>query len=136
LHRSEVWPPRGLWSNGINIRRLWRCGVERKVVVALSVFGLLFAACGGTTPAAQASPTVTATASAKPTATESPDAVMARLYEAAKSEGKVAIYSSMNTDDAKEVFPVFEAKVHGVKGELSRASGEVLTTKAVTEKKA
>src|SRR5439155_990033 len=74
---SEVWPPRGLWSNGINIRRLWRCGVERKVVVALAVFGLLFAACGGTTPAAQASPTVTATASAKPTATESPGAFIA-----------------------------------------------------------
>src|SRR6266566_4383121 len=133
---SEVWPPRGLWSNGINIRGLWRCGVERKFVVALAVFGLLFAACGGTTPAAQASPTVTATASAKPTATESPDAVMARLYEAAKSEGKVAIYSSMNTDDAKKVFPVFEAKFPGVKVEHTRASGEVLTTKVVTEKKA
>src|SRR5207249_5006639 len=119
-----------------NIRGLWRCGVERKFVVALAVFGLLFAACGGTTPAAQASPTVTATASAKPTATESPDAVMARLYEAAKSEGKVAIYSSMNTDDAKKVFPVFEAKFPGVKVEHTRASGEVLTTKVVTEKKA
>ncbi|TME74147.1 MAG: extracellular solute-binding protein, partial [Chloroflexi bacterium] len=133
---SEVWPPRGLWSNGINIRRLWRCGVERKVVVALAVFGLLFAACGGTTPAAQASPTVTATASAKPTATESPDAVMARLYEAAKSEGSVAIYSSMNTDDAGKVFPLFQAKFPGVKVVHTRASGEVLTTKVVTEKKA
>src|SRR6266513_1579018 len=132
---SEVWPPRGLWSNGINIRGLWRCGVERKFVVALSVFGLLFAACGGTTPAAQASPTVTATASAKPTATESPDAVMARLYELAKAEGTVAIYSSMNTDDAKKVFPDFEQKFAGVKVQHTRASGEELTTKIVTEKR-
>ena len=110
--------------------------MERKVVVALAVFGLLFAACGGTTPAAQASPTVTATASAMPTATESPDAVMARLYELAKSEGSVAIYSSMNTDDAGKVFPLFQAKFPGVKVVHTRASGEVLTTKVVTEKKA
>src|SRR5207249_11038373 len=101
---------------------------------APALSGLLFSASGGTTPAAQASPTVAATASAKPTATESPDAVMARLYEAAKSEGKVAIYSSMNTDDAKKVFPVFEAKFPGVKVEHTRASGEVLTTKRVTER--
>ena len=42
----------------------------------------------------------------------------------------------MNTDDAKKVFPVFEAKFAGVKVEHTRASGEVLTTRVVTEKKA
>src|SRR5882762_1525296 len=63
----------------------WRCRVERKLVVALAVFGLMFAACGGSPPAAIATPTATATASAKPSATESPDQVMARLYDLAKA---------------------------------------------------
>jgi iron(III) transport system substrate-binding protein len=109
--------------------------MERKLLVALAVVGLLFTACGGTTPAAQASPSPTPSASAKST-TESADAVMARLYEAAKAEGSVAIYSSMNTDDAKKVFPKFEEKFPGIKVVHTRASGEVLTTRVVTEKKA
>jgi len=104
----------------------------RRLLTALALGGLLLAACGGTTAAPSPSPT----ASPKPSTTESPDAVMTRLYEAAKTEGKVAIYSSMNTDDAKKVFPVFEAKFPGVKVEHTRASGEVLTTRVVTEKKA
>src|SRR5919204_6857295 len=114
------------FAGGVGVRRL---------VCAVALGGLLFAACGGNT-AAGPSPTATQTASAKPTSTESPDAVMARLYEAAKSEGTVAIYSSMNTDDAKKVFPLFEAKFPGVKVQHTRASGEVLTTRVVTEKKA
>src|SRR6266849_5024531 len=61
---------------------------------------------------------------------------MARLYDLAKAEGKVAAYSSMNADDGKKVFGAFEAKFPGVKVEHTRASGEVLTTKVVTEKKA
>ena len=110
--------------------------MERKLVVALAIFGLMFVACGGTPPAAIATPTATATASAKPSATETPDQVMARLYELAKAEKEVQIYSSMNADDGKKVFPLFEAKFAGVKVVHTRASGEVLTTKVVTEKKA
>src|SRR5438105_12752048 len=105
----------------------------RRLLTALALGGLLLAACGGT--AAAPSPS-SKTAPPRPSTTESPDAVMTRLYEAAKSEGKVAIYSSMNTDDAKKVFPLFETKFPGVKVEHTRASGEVLTTKVVTEKKA
>ena len=61
---------------------------------------------------------------------------MARLYEAAKTEKEVQIYSSMNADDGKKVFPKFEEKFPGVKVVHTRASGEVLTTRVVTEKKA
>src|ERR1700687_4145143 len=116
--------------------RTRRCGVERKLVVALAVFGLMFAACGGPPPAAIVTPTATATVSAKPTTTETPDQVMARLYELAKAEKEVQIYSSMNADDGKKVFPLFAAKFAGVKVVHTRASGEILTTKVVTEKKA
>jgi iron(III) transport system substrate-binding protein len=109
--------------------------VRRTLSIGLALFGVLAAACGGT-PASQASPTTAATASAKPTTTETADQAMARLYDLAKAEGKVAAYSSMNADDGKKVFGAFEAKFPGVKVEHTRASGEVLTTKVVTEKKA
>jgi iron(III) transport system substrate-binding protein len=104
----------------------------RRLLAAIALGGLLLSGCGGGT----AAPSPTATASAKPTTTESPDAVMARLYEAAKSEGKVAVYSSMNSDDGKKVFGAFEQKFPGLKVEHTRASGEVLTSRVVTEKKA
>jgi iron(III) transport system substrate-binding protein len=110
--------------------------VERKLVVAVAVIALLFAACGGTTPTTQASPTGAATVSAKPSATESADQVMARLYEAAKAEGTVAFYSSTNTDDAKKILPEFEKKFPGVKVVHNRKSGEALVQQLVTEKKA
>src|SRR6267378_2115161 len=104
----------------------------RRLLTALALGGLLLAACGGSAAAPSPSPK---TAPPRPSTTESPDAVMTRLYEAAKAEGKVAIYSSMNTDDAKKVFPVFEQKFAGVKVQHTRASGEDLTTKIVTEKR-
>src|SRR6267378_8163592 len=105
----------------------------RRVLTALALGGLLLAACGGTAAAPSPSPK---TAPPRPSTTESPDQVMARLYEAAKAEGSVAIYSSMNTDDAGKVFPVFQTKFPGVKVQHTRASGEVLTTRVVTEKRA
>jgi len=111
--------------------------VRTSLTIATLILGLIATACGGTQPAAQASPTpAAATATAAPTATESVDQVIARLYEAAKAEGKVAAYSSMNADDGKKVFGAFEAKFPGIKVEHTRASGEVLTTRVVTEKKA
>ncbi len=111
--------------------------MRRTLAIGLAIFGVIAAACGGTTTTATSpTPAPTTAPTAAATATESPDQVMARLYEPAKTEGKVAIYSSMNTDDAKKVFPLFEAKFPGIKVEHTRASGEVLTTKVVTEKKA
>ena len=110
--------------------------MQRKLAVALAIVGLMFAACGGTTPSTQASPTATATASAKATA-ESADAVMARLYEAAKAEGgQVAFYSSTNTDDAAKILPAFHTKFPGMKVTHTRKSGEALVQQLVTEKTA
>jgi len=95
----------------------------------------MFAACGGTTPTTQASPTVAA--SAKPTATESADQVMTRLYAAAKAEGgQVAFYSSTNTDDANKILPEFKKKFPDMKVTHTRKSGEALVQQLVTEKKA
>src|SRR6059036_2151595 len=89
----------------------------RRILTTLALGGLLLAACGGNTAAAP-SPTATA----KPTTSETPDQVMARLYEAAKTEGKVAVYSSMNSDDGKKVFGAFKVKFPGVEVEHTRAS--------------
>ena len=61
---------------------------------------------------------------------------MTRLYEAAKAEGKVALYSSLNTDDAKVILPKFEARYPGVKVDHTRSTGEQLVVRVVTEQKA
>jgi len=61
---------------------------------------------------------------------------MARLYELAKAEGKVAFYSSTNNDDMKKIAPEFEKQFPGVKIEHTRKSGEQLVQQLVTEKKA
>lgn len=109
----------------------------RNVSIAILILGVIATACGGSQTATQASPTTAASAaaSAKPT-TETPDQVMARLYDAAKAEGTVAFYSSTNTDDAKKILPEFEKKFPGIKVVHTRKSGEALVQQLVTEKKA
>jgi iron(III) transport system substrate-binding protein len=62
-------------------------------------------------------------------------AEMATLYEAAKKEGKLVLYSSMNLDDAKVVLPEFEKTFPGVKVEHIRAQGEDLMQRIITETK-
>lgn len=84
---------------------------------------------------APAAPEPAATA-ASPSAAESPAARMARLYEAAKAEGKIALYSSMNNDDAKIVLPKFEQQFPGIKVDHTRATGEQLVTRLITEQRA
>ena len=109
----------------------------KRLTVFTACFGLLAAACGGATaPTAPASPTVSAATPAAAASRETADEAMARLYALAKAEGRVAIYSSMNNDDGKKVFGAFEAKFPGLKVDHTRASGEDLITKIVTEKKA
>ncbi len=103
--------------------------------VSGALVALLIAACGGTaTPAATASSEPSAAATASPAETLS--ARLDRLYAAAKAEGKVALYSSMNNDDARKVLPEFEKRFPGVKVEHTRKTGEQLTQQIVTEKKA
>ena len=105
----------------------------RSLLVPLAAGAIVFGACGGGAAPATSAPSATPSAAASK---ETPAQAMARLYELAKPEGTVAIYSSMNNDDAKKVFPVFEQKFPGVKVQHTRASGEDLVTKVVTEKKA
>ncbi len=101
--------------------------------LAILASALFVVTCGGG-PAATSAPT--ATAAATSTAAETVEQRMARLYEAAKAEGVVNLYSSLNTADAKIVLPVFEKQFPGIKVEHTRASGEQLVQKLVTEKKA
>jgi len=100
--------------------------------IAILAATLLVVSCGGGAPAATTAPASSAATSAAP---ETAQQRMARLYEAAKAEGKVNFYSSLNTTDASFVIPVFEKQFPGVKIEHTRASGEQLVQKLVTEKK-
>ncbi|MDO8562889.1 MAG: hypothetical protein Q7S25_03485, partial [Candidatus Limnocylindria bacterium] len=114
--------------------------MRRSFVTILAILATLASACGGSAsaPAASAAtPTASVAASAAiPAAKETADQAMARLYALAKAEGTVLLYSSLNTDDAKKILPVFEAKFPGIKVQHTRASGEALIQKIVTEKKA
>ncbi len=103
-------------------------------VTLLAITAIVAGACGG----GAAQPTTSPTAAATSTTAVAPtlEQVMAKLYEAAKAEGKISLYSSLNTDDAKKILPVFEAKFPGVKVDHTRASGETLVQRVVTEKKA
>src|SRR2546425_1197250 len=108
--------------------------VRPSVLARCATAAILVAACGGgASPAASPSVAPTATAAASK---ETSAQAMTRLYELAKAEGTVAIYSSMNNDDAKKVFPLFEQKFPGLKVQHTRASGEDLVTKVVTGKNA
>lgn len=115
--------------------------MRRSFMTVIAILAALASACGGaaSAPAAGTAPSPAASATAgapTPAAKETVEAAMARLYAAAKSEGKVLLYSSLNTDDAKKVLPIFEAKFPGIKVEHTRASGEALVQRVVTEKKA
>lgn len=110
--------------------------MRRSFVLAATALLAVSAACGGGANVATSTPSAAASAAATTAKPETADERMARLYEAAKAEGKVAFYSSMNTDDGKKVFPAFEAKFPGLKVEHTRQSGEQLVQKLVTEKKA
>ena len=117
--------------------------MRRSFVTVIAILAALASACGGTAsaPAASAAPAASpaaspATSASIPAAKETAEAVMARLYEAAKPEGKVLLYSSLNTDDAAKILPVFQAKFPGIKVDHTRASGEALVQRVVTEKKA
>lgn len=58
------------------------------------------------------------------------------LHEAAKAEGRVVLYSSLNLDDVKDLFPLFEARFPGVKIQHIRATGERLLERIVAEARA
>lgn len=55
-----------------------------------------------------------------------------RLVQAAKKEGRVSIYTSLNTRDSAPITEVFEKK-YGIKVSLWRSSSEKVLQRAVTE---
>src|SRR5262249_26883828 len=59
----------------------------------------------------------------------------ARILDAAKKEGSVSLYTSLNTKDSVPIKDAFEKK-YGVKLVLWRASGEKVLQRAVTEARA
>jgi iron(III) transport system substrate-binding protein len=56
----------------------------------------------------------------------------AKLVEAAKKEGKVTVYGSLETDSADAVFKVFRQKT-GIELEYWRASSTKVMDRALTE---
>ncbi len=89
---------------------------------------LVAAACA---PAAQPAPSPTGAPQA-----ETLEQRFGRLFEAAKIEGKLALYSSMNTDDASRILPKFEARFPGIKVQHTRAPKDKLVQRIVTERRA
>ena len=108
----------------------------RALSSALSILAIVIGACGGGSgPGAVATSAATASATGAKVV-ETADQAMARLYDLAKAEGQINLYSSLNTDDAGKILPVFMAKFPGIKVNHTRASGEALVQRLVTEKKA
>ncbi len=107
-----------------------------RTLAIIPALALLIGECGGgpggVTPTA--APAAAAPATTAPT--QSAAQVMARLYELGKAEGNVALYSSTNNDDARKILPEFEKQFPGIKVTHTRASGEALVQRLVTEKKA
>lgn len=83
-------------------------------------------------PAKPAAAPTDAPAAAKPAA-KAGAADMDALYEAAKQEGKVVWYSTMNLTDAPKILPLFRAKYPGVEIEHVRTDGEELIQRVITE---
>jgi iron(III) transport system substrate-binding protein len=69
-------------------------------------------------------------------AQDTPEQHLAKLYQAAKTEGRVALYSSLAVGDAAQILPRFEAQYPGVKIDHVRAADDSLVARIVSEKKA
>src|SRR6266702_343680 len=108
----------------------------------LTAFALLLAACGPAATAPASQPAAPASAKAAPSVdvktASSPSAAtdMAALYEAAKKEGEVVFYGSLNSEAAEPLVKVFEQRYPGVKVTGVRASSEKLVQRFATEVKA
>ncbi len=86
------------------------------------------------TPAPTAAPpTAAPAATSASAATTAPTASAASILEAAKKEGKVMIYTSLNADEFDVVLKDFSAKYPDIKVEFYRGDSESVTQKALTE---
>lgn len=132
---------------------------KKRTVAAVAVLlftMILLSACGGTQDKASSSPSPagtkepakttgqseTASASAKKELKTVADVALyqgadreQKLLDAAKKEGVINMYTSMNLEDANPLAAAFEKK-YGVKVNIWRSNGETVVQRAVTEAKA
>jgi iron(III) transport system substrate-binding protein len=101
-----------------------------RVVLVLAVLILVACQSGVAPPAAAPAPAATTATSP---AADPADVDVSQLYEAARREGEIALYSSNNIDDIRFVLDRFMARYPGVRVNHVRASSEDLVRRLVTE---
>ncbi len=80
-----------------------------------------------------AAPAVTSAPAVTTAPTSAPTASAASILDAAKKEGKLTIYTSLNADEFDIVVKDFSAKYADIKLEFYRGDSESVTQKALTE---
>ncbi len=126
-------PTEGSVSQATCRRLVWSCAA------GLLILSLVLSACAPSVGPVGA-PTAAPKQAPQPTSQVKPSVVdykaeIERLHEAAKKEGTLGLYSSMNLDDAKVVLPEFEKAFPGVKVDHTRATSEVLQQRLISEVK-
>jgi iron(III) transport system substrate-binding protein len=115
----------GLWQRGISRRNMLR-GIS---FLGAGLGAAALIGCGSSGESNS-----TSTTSRGSGATASP--IETRLYEAAKQEGKVVWWSTINIDDAQAYIKEFEKTYSGVKIEYFEASADVVLEKVLAETQA
>ncbi len=112
----------------------------KKFLLVVLAFALLIAACApAPTPAPTAAPPTAAPKATQPPAatavppTAVPTMSAAQILDAAKKEGKLMIYTSLNAEEFDKVLAPFAKKYPEIKVEFFRGSSEDVTQKALTE---
>jgi len=119
-----------------------RTTTPRSLAIALTAVAAIIAgACGGAaqpSPSATVAPTTGATTAptTAPTAATKPGELDAATVTKAKSEAKVVLYTSLQTEDATPVIKAFEKAYPEIKVELNRKSSSKILTQYETEAKA
>lgn len=109
----------------------------------LTIVAIVASACGGATqappttaPTAAAKATAAAPATAPATAAARPGELDQATIDAAKKEGKLTFYTSLNEDDAKFVIDEFAKTYPQIAVTLNRKSSEKIVAQFITEAKA
>jgi iron(III) transport system substrate-binding protein len=106
----------------------------RRWSIALGVFAVVAGACGGAAPSPTAAPSFGAATSASPAGKAAE--LDADTVAKAKAEGKIVLYTSLQTDDAEKVQKAFEKAFPEIKIQLDRKSSSKILTQYLTEAKA
>lgn len=103
---------------------------HRRLPTFLVALASVLASCSP--PASAPAPTAAQSAPASETLAQR----LTRLHEAARAESQLALYSSLNNEDAKVVLPKFEKAFPGVKVQHTRKTNDELVQAILTEKRA